>query len=222
MRDDIARLVQHAEQAQLDAEAAVSRLKAECDERVERLQQEVAEAAAGRAAAEAATADVKRQLEAAQQHLHQQSQESSRAQVGNSYLTIVYAADTCCRSGESFFKSRGSWPSGLLWLLAGERTGGSRGGPAGHAAAGGAGRAAAAQAASKGAGRCERGRPQEGGSGQQQGGAVEARERAAACTGEGAAGEGVWGLYIELGIVMSTQPVLYCFFLILVPGGCQC
>lgn len=67
MRDDIARLVQHAEQAQLDAEAAVERLKVECAEKVTGLQQQLEQAAAGRATAEAAAADLRNQLHSMQE-----------------------------------------------------------------------------------------------------------------------------------------------------------
>lgn len=90
MRDDIARLVQHAEQAQLDAEATVARLKAECDEKVGRLQQEAEAAAVGKAAAEAAAADLGRQLQAAEERL-QQAQATSAAQ--GSMAAAVQAAN---------------------------------------------------------------------------------------------------------------------------------
>ena len=69
VRDDIARLVQHAEQAQIDAEAAVARLRAECEDKVGRLQQELERAAEGRAAAEATAADLGQQLAAATEQL---------------------------------------------------------------------------------------------------------------------------------------------------------
>ena len=81
MRDDIAHLVQHAEQAQVDAEAAVARLRAECDEKVQQLQQEVAQAASGRDAAEASAAELRGQLQTVQTQLVHQSNIEAEGQV---------------------------------------------------------------------------------------------------------------------------------------------
>ena len=81
MRDDIAHLVQHAEQAQVDAEAAVTRLRAECDEKVQQLQQEVAQAASGRDAAEASVVELRGQLQTVQTQLVHQSNIEAEGQV---------------------------------------------------------------------------------------------------------------------------------------------
>lgn len=89
MRDDLSTLVQQAEQAQLNADATCQRLHAEYEERLARAQQATAEAAEGRAAAEAAAEQVRQELAAARQEvsaLEQQLEAHDAARQGSLQL----------------------------------------------------------------------------------------------------------------------------------------
>lgn len=200
----------------------MERLRAECDDRVAKLQREVEAAVAGRAAAEEAAADAARQLDAAQQHLRQRSEAEGQAQVGigrrtvrnteEASLTLYEWAAAAMLPALSFNASAPShWTFHPLHqrlpacLPAGEHACCAAHGPTERVTPGGAGGAAAAQAGAALQGQGGHGGCQEGGRRKHPCGAAEAPQRAACAPAPGTGGEGGWGL--EWGV---THGVPWC------------